>query len=62
MTATRVPRWPLTPALLLAALALILLLGSLVTKGWLPGVLWLGGMVLLVLAAIQLARNWPRRR
>jgi hypothetical protein len=62
MTAPRVPRWPLTPALLLGGLALAFALGSQVAEGWLPGVLWLAAVVLLVLAAFQLAKNWPRQR
>jgi len=62
MTAPRAPQWPLTPALRLAALALLLVGGAIMTTGWLSFIMWFAAVVLLVFAAIQLARNWGRRR
>ncbi len=62
MTAPRTPQWPLTPALRLAALALLFVGGAIMTTGWLSFILWFAAVVLLVFAAIQLARNWSRRR
>jgi hypothetical protein len=62
MTAPRAPQWPLTPALRLAALALLFVGGAIMTTGWLSFIMWFAAVVLLVFAAIQLARNWSRRR
>jgi hypothetical protein len=62
MTAPRAPQWPLTPALRLGALALICALGAWITEGLLSQILWVGSVVLLVFAVIQLAKNWTRRR
>jgi energy-coupling factor transporter transmembrane protein EcfT len=61
MTAPRTPQWPLTPALRLAALALLFAAAALVVKGWLSTAMWLIAVVLVVLAAVQLAKNWRRR-
>lgn len=62
MTAPRAPQWPLTPALRLAALALLFGGGAMMTTGWLSFILWFGAVVLLVFAAIQTAKNWGGRR
>ena len=62
MTSPTPRKWPLTPALRYAALALFLAAGALVVEGWLSLILWLAAVVLLVLAAIKLAKNWPARR
>jgi energy-coupling factor transporter transmembrane protein EcfT len=62
MTAPRPPQWPLTPALRLAALALLFAAGAALVQGWLSIAMWLVAVVLVVLAAIQLAKNWRRRR
>jgi hypothetical protein len=62
MTAPRTPQWPLTPALRLAALALLFVGGAIMTTGWLSFIMWFAAVVLLVFAAIQLAKNWSRRR
>ena len=61
MTAPRAPQWPLTPALRLAALALLFVAAAMMTAGWLSFIMWFGAVVLLVFAAIQVARNWRRR-
>lgn len=61
MTAPKAPQWPLAPALRLAALALIFVAGALMTSGWLSFVMWFIAVVLVVFAAIQLAKNWRRR-
>jgi hypothetical protein len=61
MTAPKA-QWPLTPALRLAALALLLAAAALVVEGVIATVLWLGSVVLFVLAAVQLVKNWSRRR
>jgi hypothetical protein len=61
MTAPRPPQWPLAPALRLAALALLFVGGAMLTRGWwLSFLMWFVAVVLLVFAAIQLARNWPK--
>jgi len=62
MTAPRAPQWPLTPALRLAALALLFVGAAIMTTGWLSFIMWFAAVVLLVFAAIQLARNWGRQR
>ena len=62
MTAPRTPQWPLAPALRLAALALLFVGGAILTAGWLSFVLWFIAVVLIVFAAIQLAKNWNARR
>jgi hypothetical protein len=62
MTAPRSPHWPLAPALRLAALALLFVGGAILTVGWLSIVMWLIALVLTVLAAIQLVKNWRTSR
>jgi hypothetical protein len=62
MTAPRAPQWPLTPALRLAALALLFVALAIMTTGWLSFILWFIAVVSLVFAAIQLVKNWGRRR
>ena len=61
MTAPRAPQWPLTPALRLAALALLLVGIALMTTGWLSFFMWFIAVVAAVFAAIQLVKNWGRR-
>jgi hypothetical protein len=61
MTAPRAPQWPLTPALRLAALALLFVGCAIMTTGWLSFIMWFIAVVLVVFAAIQLARNWGKR-
>jgi len=61
MTAPRAPQWPLTPALRLAALALLFVAIALMTTGWLSFFMWFIAVVLVVFAAIQLVKNWGRR-
>lgn len=61
MTAPRAPQWPLTPALRLAALALLFVAIALMTTGWLSFFMWFVAVVLVVFAAIQLVKNWGRR-
>ena len=61
MTAPKSPQWPLTPALRLAALALLFAAAALVVEGWFSTVLWIGSVVLLVVAAVKLAKNWSTR-
>jgi len=55
-------QWPLAPALRLAALAMILSVGALMTVGVISIVLWLGAAVSVVLAALKLRANWGKRR
>jgi hypothetical protein len=62
MTSPTPRQWPLAPSLRYAAAALFLAAAALVVEGWLSMVLWLAAVVLLVLAAIKLAKNWPARR
>lgn len=62
MTAPRAPQWPLTPALRLAALALLFVGAATMTYGWLSFLLWFIAVVLVVFAAIQMAKNWSGRR
>jgi hypothetical protein len=62
MTSPTPRQWPLAPALRYAAFALFLAGAALVVAGWLSLVLWLAAVVLLVLAAIKFAKNWPARR
>jgi len=62
MTAPRAPQWPLTPALRLAALALLFIGGAIMTYGWLSFLMWFIAVVLVVFAGIQLAKNWSGRR
>lgn len=62
MTAPKAPQWPLTPALRLAALALLLASAALVVEGVFSTVLWGLAVVFLVLAAVKLAQNWKRLR
>jgi ABC-type protease/lipase transport system fused ATPase/permease subunit len=61
MTAPRAPQWPLAPALRLAALALLFAGVGFLVEGWVSMLLWLGAIVLLVFAAINLAKSWKRR-
>jgi hypothetical protein len=61
MTPPRAPQWPLTPALRLAALALLLAGVGFLVEGWVAMLLWLGTIVFLVFAAINLAKGWRRR-
>ena len=60
MTAPKA-QWPLTPALRLAALALLFAGASFLAEEWVSMLLWLGAIVLLVLAAINLAKAWRGR-
>jgi hypothetical protein len=63
MTTPKPPQWPLAPALRLAALALLLVGGAMLTRGWwLSFLLWFVAVVVLVFAAITLAKNWGRSR
>jgi energy-coupling factor transporter transmembrane protein EcfT len=62
MTAPRAPQWPLTPALRLAAFALLCVGVAIMTTGWLSFIMWFIAVVLVVFAAIQLAKNWGKRR
>jgi len=62
MTSPTPRQWPLAPALRYAAAALFLAAAALVVEGWLSIILWLASLVLLVMAAIKLAKNWPTRR
>lgn len=62
MTAPKAPQWPLAPALRLAALALLFAGASYLVEGWFSTLLWLGAIVLLVFAAINLAKGWKGRR
>jgi hypothetical protein len=62
MTAPGTRQWPLAPALRYTALALLLAGAALVVQGWLSFVLWAAAVVLLVLAAIKLVKNWTTRR
>jgi hypothetical protein len=55
------PRWSLTPALRLAALALLFAGASLLVERGVSILLWLGAIVFLVLAAINLAKVWRGR-
>ena len=61
MTAPKAPQWPFTPVLRLAAVALLLASVALVVEGVISTVLWGGSVVFLVLAVVQLAKNWRRR-
>jgi hypothetical protein len=61
MTAPRAPQWPLTPALRLAALALLFAGAALLVEGWVSTALWVGSLVLLVLAVVKLVKNWRSR-
>jgi hypothetical protein len=61
MTAPKPPQWPLSPALRLTALALILLVASLATQGWISMVLLIGAVVSVVLAAVKVKANWKTR-
>ena len=61
MTAPRAPQWPLTPALRLAALALLFVAGAIMTTGWLSFTMWFIAVVLVVFAAIQMVQNWGKR-
>ena len=61
MTAPRAPQWPLAPALRLAALALLLGGAALLVEGTLSLVFWIGALVLVILAGVQLAKNWRKR-
>ena len=62
MTSPTPRQWPLAPALRYGAAALFLAAAALVVEGWLSIILWLASLVLLVMAAIKLAKNWPTRR
>lgn len=62
MTAPGTPQWSLTPPLRLAAVALLLAGASFLVEGWLSAVLWLGAIVVLVLAAVKFAKVWKTRR
>jgi hypothetical protein len=61
MTAPKPPQWPLSPALRLTALALILLVGSLAIQGWISMVLLIGAVISVVLAAVKVKANWKTR-
>jgi hypothetical protein len=61
MTAPKPRQWPLAPALRYAAFALLLAGAALMVQGWLSTAMWLAAVVLLVLAAVQLVKNWRRR-
>jgi hypothetical protein len=61
MTAPRAPQWPLAPALRLAALALLFAGVGFLVEGWASMLLWLGAIVFLVFAAINLAKAWRSR-
>jgi hypothetical protein len=61
MTAPKPPQWPLSPALRLTALALILLVGSLAIQGWISMVLLIGAVISVVLAAVKVKANWKKR-
>jgi hypothetical protein len=61
MTAPRPPQWPLTPVLRLAALALLFAGAALLVQGWFSTALWVGSVVLLVLAIVKFAKNWRSR-
>ena len=61
MNTPRAPRWPLAPALRLAALALLLGGAALLVEGTLSRVFWVAALVLVVFAGVQLAKNWRGR-
>jgi len=60
MTAPKAPQWPLTPALRLAALALLLASVALVVEGVISTVLWGLSVVFLVVAVVKFAKKWKR--
>ena len=62
MTAPRAGQWPLAPSLRFAALALLLAAAALVVEGWVSTVMWLAAVVLLIVAAVKLAKHWTSRR
>ena len=61
MTAPRAPQWRLAPAIRLAALALLFAGAGFLVEGWASMLLWLGAIVFLVFAAINLAKAWRGR-
>jgi hypothetical protein len=61
MTAPRAPQWRLAPALRLAALALLFAGAGFLVEGWASMLLWIGAIVFLVFAAINLAKAWSGR-
>ena len=60
MTAPKAPQWPLTPALRLAAVALLLASFALVVEGVISTVLWGLSVVFLVVAVVKFAKKWKR--
>ena len=62
MTAPGSPQWRLAPVLRLVALALLFSVGALMTVGVLSLVLWAAAVVLVVVAAVKLGKNWGKRR
>jgi hypothetical protein len=61
MTAPKTRQWPLAPTLRLTALALLFLVGSLLTQGWIATALLVCAVVSVVLAAIKFKANWKTR-
>jgi hypothetical protein len=60
MTAPRSSQWHLTPPLRLAAVALALAGLSFMVESWLATLLWVGALVLLILAAVKFSKVWRR--
>jgi hypothetical protein len=61
MTAPKTRRWPLAPTLRLTALALLFLVGSLFTQGWISMALLVCAVVSVVLAAVKFTASWKTR-
>jgi hypothetical protein len=61
MTAPKTRHWPLAPTLRLTALALLFLVGSVLTQGWISYALLVCAVVSVVLAAVKFMANWKAR-
>jgi hypothetical protein len=62
MTVPSDPKWPYRPALLLAAVALLLAMGSLMSAGWIGTLLLAAAVVFALVAARHFWQIWRWQR
>jgi hypothetical protein len=62
MTIPHEAKWPYRPALLLAAIALLLVMGSLLTVAWIGTLLDVAALAFALVAVVHFWRKWRWQR